>query len=222
MKAKTGSNEQNQSGLWNKIIADKRLPLYLLVVTVAAIALIVGILDWSGSLKLKSEVLSPDTYGQLFSNLFIVAVIVERFIEIFNSIYRRQGRLQKDRDLEYAKKSKDDRKIASARKALDEYRNRTETLAMYIGFIVGILIGFAGLRTLALLFEPADLVGSQVTLFWTMDILLTAGLISGGSKGINGITSIIGEFLDQSRQRAANANQGDDQGISRPSGGSKK
>ena len=46
---------------------------------------------------------------------------------------------------------------------------------------------------------------SQATLFQAMDILLTAGLIAGGSKGINAITGVIGEFLDTSRERATEA-----------------
>lgn len=189
---------------WDRIAMNKRFPLLWLVVLVASVTLVVGYLDWSGSLTLKKDVLRVDTYGQLFANLFIVAVIVLRFIETFNSIYRRKGRLERIRELDHAK---GEVKKQEAQQKLDEYRARTETLAMYIGFVVGVFVGFAGLLTLTIVFEPVGLIGVQVPLFWSMDILLTAGLIAGGSKGINGVTGIIGEFLDRSKGKAAGTPQ---------------
>lgn len=199
-----------EKSIWDRITTSRRFPLWWLVLLVAVIAVGVRYLDWSGSLTLKSRVLSADTYGQLFANLFVVAVLVERFIETFNSIYRRPGRIKWEFALKHAQ---GEEKKQQAQRKLDDYKARTETLAMYTGLLLGILVGFAGLRTLSIVFEPTGLVGEQVTLFWTMDILLTAGLIAGGSKGINGVTGIIGAFLDRSKEQAAETQQAPAQGT---------
>lgn len=202
-----------ERSLWDRTATNKRFPLWWLVVLVVVIALVAGYLDWSGSLELKKGDLSANNYGQLFANLFIVAVIVERFIETFNSICRRKGRLDRIRALNQAQGEKEKQ---VAQRELDEYRARTETLAMYTGFLLGILVGFAGLRTLAIVFDPAGLVGEQFTLFWTMDIMLTAGLIAGGSKGINGVTGVIGKFLNQSKAQVAETQQAPVLGTPKP------
>ena len=60
----------------------------------------------------------------------------------------------------------------------------------------------AGVHTLQVVFDAGSLSGSQKTLFLGMDILLTAGLIAGGSKGINAITSLLGSFLEASKEQA--------------------
>ena len=44
------------------------------------------------------------------------------------------------------------------------------------------------------------LVGKQLNLFYTIDILLTGGLLAGGSEGIHRLTRAYEQFIDLSQQ----------------------
>jgi len=167
--------------------------LLLLGGLILLVAVCVGGLDLRQTIELKQNMPMED-YSALFMNLFIITVIVERFITVFNAIRRRPGRLARLRELENAV---DEAEKKRAQKEFDDYRARTRTLSMYAGFGLGILIGLAGVHTLQLIYEVSSLAaGFQKTLFQAIDIVVTAGLIAGGSKGLNAVTSLIGEHLD--------------------------
>ena len=179
-------------------------PIVLLLILTFVIASIVGILHWNQSIGLIQK-LTMDNYSKLFVNLFIITVIVERFIEVFISIWRRKGKLKRTRAVQYAE---DGEPKQAAQKKLDSYRARTQTLAMYGAFAIGILVGLSGVHTLKLIFDITSLSGSQAALFHGMDILLTAGLIAGGSKGINAVTAVVGEALEKSREKVSKEKTG--------------
>ena len=173
-------------------------PILLTIFLIILVAILVHLFGWDKTIGIKLDI-KIDNYSKLFVNLFLITVIVERFIGVFNSIWRRSGRLELIRGVENAKTNKE---RIEAQKKLDVYRSRTETLAMYSGFAIGIIIGFAGVHTLQVIFDAAPLSGFQKTLFHGVDIVLTAGLIAGGSKGINAITSLLGSFLEASKEKA--------------------
>lgn len=173
-------------------------PMILIICLVIFVAFVTALLGWFDAVRLRRD-LNYDHYSSLFVGLFIITVIVERFIEVFNSIWRRKGRLERIRDVQYAE---DDEARIKAQRELDAYRARTETLAMYSGFVIGIIIGICGFHTLYSIFDVQALQGFQRTAFLASDIVLTAGLIAGGSKGINAVTSLIGEFLQATKEQA--------------------
>ena len=179
-------------------------PILLVLLMIIFVAIVIGKFGWDQTITINPEV-KQETYTSLFVNLFFIALIVERFIAVFNSIWRRKGRQERVRAAENAKPGAE--KIA-AQKELDFYRSRTETLAMYGGFAIGILIGLAGVHTLQVIFKIDALVGTQKNVFQAVDVLLTAGLIAGGSKGINAITSLMGSFLTASKERTESQKPG--------------
>jgi len=172
--------------------------MILIICLVIFVAFVTALLGWFDAVRLRRD-LNYDHYSSLFVGLFIITVIVERFIEVFNSIWRRKGRLERIRDVQYAE---NDEARIKAQRELDAYRARTETLAMYSGFVIGIIIGICGFHTLYSIFDVQALQGFQRTAFLASDIVLTAGLIAGGSKGINAVTSLIGEFLQATKEQA--------------------
>lgn len=174
------------------------MPIILLICLIIFVALVTALLGWFDTVRLRRD-LDFDHYSSLLVDLFIITVIVERFIEVFNSIWRRKGRLEHSRNVEYAE---NDEARKEAQRELDAYRARTETLAMYSGFAIGIIIGICGFHTLHSIFDVQALQGFQKTAFLASDIVLTAGLIAGGSKGINAVTSLIGEFLQATKEQA--------------------
>ena len=69
------------------------------------------------------------------------------------------------------------------------------------------VISAVSVRALETLFGP-DVVEAAALTFWqakifhSVDIVLTAGLIAGGSTGINSVADLLGTFVEASRKRA--------------------
>ncbi len=167
----------------------------IVLVTISAMTIMGAGL--TGTVKLNTE-LSMDDYGSLFANLFLIALLVERFIEVFVGILRRQGKVERRRLIETA--APDEKSAAQTVMAI--YRSRTNTIAMNVAFGFGLIVSLAGVHTLSVVFDSSQLQGAQEFLFRLSDILLTAGLIAGGSNGINKITSLFGEYLSKSKLTA--------------------
>jgi len=171
------------------------------IVLIFFVALLVSGFELTGTALLNPELKQAD-YSSLFVNLGIIAVVLERFIEVFNSIWRRSGKV----DLQFTVDTATTPAArVSAQKALDEYRAKTGTYAMYGGFIMGLIAAVAGIHILQVLYDMEALSGWQRTLFRATDIVLTAGLLAGGSKGVNAVTAVFGNLLDSSANRARDA-----------------
>lgn len=176
---------------------------YWTIMLVAVVVLVLVIYWLVNKFGLTETIATPkqmnfDAYSTLMANLFFIAVIIERFIEVFNSIWRRKGRLTRLRAIDNAQNEKTKEE---ALKELDDYRARTETLAMNLAFAIGILTSLAGVRILQTVYH-VQFGGFQKLLFLSMDILLTAGLLAGGSKGINAVTAVFGAYLEMTKEKA--------------------
>lgn len=132
--------------------------------------------------------------------LYIVALFVERSLEVFIKAWR-QG--VKSRLEEEARSAKDEAK-PGAEKALEEYRAGTQRRALLVGLTLGILVSLSGVRLLGPIFEIG--IGAawsfQQAVFQFTDIVVTAGLIAGGSATIHELMALIDDFLKTSRKRA--------------------
>ncbi|KPJ94472.1 MAG: hypothetical protein AMJ53_05160 [Gammaproteobacteria bacterium SG8_11] len=139
-----------------------------------------------------------EEYMGMFTHLIIVALIVERFIEVYNSIWRKPGRIRLEAKIST---EQDTTKKLKLEADLKNYRAHTGILAMYGGFAAGILVALAGVNTLGILFDASELSPVQLRLFNSVDIVISAGLIAGGSKGLNDLTSLIGTILQTSKDK---------------------
>ncbi len=94
--------------------------------------------------------------------------------------------------------------MAEAEKALAEYRAGTQRRALLVGLTLGILVSVSGVRLLGPIFEfgGADGWSFQRAVFQFTDIIVTAGLIAGGSATIHELMALIDDFLKTSRKRA--------------------
>jgi len=171
------------------------------IVLIALIALLVSGFNLTGTARLDPN-LTQDTYNSLFVNLGIIAVILERFIEVFNSIWRRAGKVDLQLTVDAATTPA---ARVPAQKALDDYRAKTGTYAMYGGFVMGLVAAIAGIHILQVLYDVQALTDWQKILFRATDVVLTAGLLAGGSKGVNAVTAVFGNLLDSSANRARDA-----------------
>lgn len=137
--------------------------------------------------------LSPEDYMGIFSHLAILALITERFVEIFTSVIRKPDRVVLEGDLREADGPENK---AKALDTLESYKAKTGVFTITISFITGLVIASVGVRILDPLFDTNELTSAQSLFFDGIDIVITAGLIAGGSKGINSLTSSIGAVFD--------------------------
>lgn len=145
----------------------------------------------------ESEVLS------IITSMFVVAVFMERSIEAILTPIRAPDRQKIEKELEDLKaaaESDADKKQEQTAKEheLRMYRLRTAQSAYWLSFIFGLIISVAGIRTLAGLVNADALKALGVVhhnLFSFVDIILTSGVIAGGSAAIDKIGRAISDFF---------------------------
>jgi len=84
------------------------------------------------------------------------------------------------------------------------YRSQTQRIALYTGLAVGIAVATAGIRMLYLLIDPNTLSTfskGQMGFFRLVDIILTGGLIAGGSDGIHKLANVYDNFMQSAAQK---------------------
>lgn len=78
-------------------------------------------------------------------------------------------------------------------------------LRAYFALFIGLAVSAAGVRTLERLQDlatvKATLSAAQLGFYHSIDILVTAGLIAGGSAGIAAITALIGRLIVRTKDK---------------------
>jgi hypothetical protein len=95
--------------------------------------------------------------------------------------------------------------LEGATATLTSIEARQDRVRLEFGFLFALFISAVGVRTLDALLDvrAAGLANHQAGAFLVADVLLTAGLIAGGSSGISSIADLIGTYVEASRKRAA-------------------
>ena len=135
--------------------------------------------------------------------LYIIALFVERSLEVLIKAWRQGGKSALEADVRAAAEGEPAR--AAAERSLQEYRAGTQRRALLVGLTLGIMVALSGVRLLGPIFDPAATGAPpafQQDLFRFTDILLTAGLIAGGSATLHELLALIDDFLKSSRTRA--------------------
>ena len=131
--------------------------------------------------------------------LYIVALFVERSLEVLLKAWRQGGKAR----LEGEGQAAGEGGRAAAESELREYRAGTQRRALLFGLTLGIMVSLSGVRLLGPIFDfGAAASAFQQAVFQFTDILLTAGLIAGGSATIHELMALIDDFLKASRKRA--------------------
>ena len=132
--------------------------------------------------------------------LYIVALFVERALEVLIKAWRGEGKIRLEQQLNAAAVD-DPTRITDK---LEEYRAGTQRRALLVGLTLGILVSVSGVRLLAPIFQFDGAIGwtFQKAVFYFTDIVITAGLIAGGSSSIHELMALIDDFLKASRKRA--------------------
>ncbi|MDJ0719940.1 MAG: hypothetical protein QNJ54_37930 [Prochloraceae cyanobacterium] len=88
--------------------------------------------------------------------------------------------------------------LKNAENNLDLYTEQTRNIISRLSLLAGIIISLAGVRILQP-FTNVTLEGEQLTLFNAIDILLTGGLLAGGTEGVHRLTKVYESITDLSK-----------------------
>ena len=173
----------------------------------SAVILVIVIVIWYQGHNLKPLALNNEnpllTALTQLGVLYIIALFVERAIEVLIKAWRQGGKVSLE------EKHKSEPTDPQNENELIRYKVGTQRRALLVALTLGILISLAGVRLLGPIFgvDNTDQTwGIQQGIFQFTDILITAGLIAGGSTTIHELMALIDDFLKTTRNRANNQN----------------
>jgi len=184
-----------------------RSRLTIVAVTVLAAG---GVLLWTpGPIGFRK--FSPADFMQQLTPLLLVALLIERSLEVFLTTWRGEKASELQRNVEKAQSlvnaaPGDPALLLLLHKAQDdcaEYRAGTQKIALPAALVLGILIGALGIRTLGNLIDGAAFNGSthphQHAWFTVADVLLTGALVGGGSDVVHSFITAFTNFFNPSK-----------------------
>ena len=124
--------------------------------------------------------------------LYIIALFVERALEVLIKAWRQGGKARLEQEVDDGQR----------KRKLEEYKAGTKRRALLVGLTLGLLVSLSGVRLLGPIFQFSSISAFQEALFHFTDIIITAGLIAGGSSTIHELMALIDDFLKASRNRA--------------------
>lgn len=90
---------------------------------------------------------------------------------------------------------------------LARYKAETRLLAFLVSVVLGAIVAVMGVRALGMFVDPGefeDLREAQRRLFHALDVVLTTGLIAGGSDGFHQFTSLFTTYLKKTKENVTN------------------
>jgi|GEM_PF-5155753 len=90
-------------------------------------------------------------------------------------------------------------KLEKAQEDLGKYKDETKSVVSRLSLLAGIVISLGGIRILQA-FTDVSLTGTQLSLFNSIDVLLTGGLLAGGSAGVHRLTKVYEEVTNVNKQ----------------------
>lgn len=174
----------------------KRFPhITEIAIVVLLFGTILALLYYSKAIDIPFKSFTESDILTIITSIFVVAVFMERSVEAILIPVRAPDRQRIEQELEDLRKAvkTDDSKNNELRikeRELEQYRLSTSRCAYWLSFVFGLVISLAGIRTLSGLVDPKALAGLgevQRMLFSLVDIVLTGGVIAGGSAAIDKI-----------------------------------
>ncbi len=183
----------------------KNLKYLVVVAAIGAVALIY----WLHPAVIHFKPYSVADFTQQLAPLALVALFIERSLEVFITVWRggRAGELQHDVDNATALPDSDPNKIPrlqAANIAFNTYKFATQQIALPSALVLGILISAVGVRGLGNFADLDKLTDhpTQKYLFNAADVLLTGALLGGGSDFVHKVITTFTDLMDATSQKA--------------------
>ena len=179
------------------LLKQRRAHIILLL---GAAAFLFTITQWPHAFAaLEFNDVTGDSLQNLFFSLLLITIFMERAQEIYVFSWRAEGRSKRESDLRRASSGAAKTK---AERELDVYKSETRRYVALGSSGAAIIISLAGVRVLApLVSTPA--VGMQQSWLFAVDVVLTAGLLAGGSMLIHEVMAIVGKALEMTKGKIA-------------------
>jgi len=200
----------------------KETKIYFILILAIALVLSVWLTPESATFKDEFQI---TLIGQLLGMLFIIALFLERALDVFLTTWRAghseeldskiKEHEQRIKDLESKAPTKKNEAVDKLKQALEQlkqeklkYRTKTRNIAMWSALFCGILISAVGIRTLQSFVLLSENVSDfQLGLFHFLDVLLTGGLIAGGSDSVHKLTELYRNFVEQTTEKTKKGGQ---------------
>ena len=194
---------------------------FALKVLAVVVVLVFLVLVAIGSPPLEALSLAGDAprkVWQALTALLLVTLTFERALEVYVAAFREDREvplqrevddwqakvdaLAKDTSLQPGDKAQRTADLAQVgaqpRQRLEAFKNETRQITMGMSLVGGIVVSAAGFRVLA----AAPPSGFQGAAFGVLDVIVTGGLIAGGSKGLHVLTQAVGDVLEETSKRS--------------------
>ena len=192
----------------------------IVVWMILAILLVGGLVLASnvGHLSLNKNLGAGDV-TKLLATFFVLALFVERTLEVFITAWRGEKTVKGEDELQTAKQAlaqnPADTTLQASVKDKTEwsvgYKCETQAIALRAGLVLGILIAAVGIRSFDIFVAPLTVVhedtfwfNMQAGTFNVVDVLVSGGIIGGGSDAIHKMMNIITEFFDATAKKVKN------------------
>lgn len=146
----------------------------------------------------------------LLTSLFVIAAFLERAIEVYISTSRGPGAMQLDNEIakiNYQLETQADStelksRLMKVKQERELYRLETKKKSLWVGLLFGVLISAVGIRTLGVLVAGLDdLKYFQQQVLNIIDVLLTGGLLAGGSDGLHKFAQVYNSYMNNLNQK---------------------
>jgi hypothetical protein len=165
-----------------------------------------------------------DDFGKLitaFFSLILVALFIERVIEVFTKGWRAPDREELEHALENAKAAAlkvfeptspatkaseeaallaQDDAVQDAIEPLRTYRANTRRIAFVGSAVLGLFAAMVGVRALELVFTAPGSTAKSTDWFTALDVVVTGLLIAGGADGLHKIVGTFTTWMDETQK----------------------
>jgi len=146
---------------------------------------------------IKSDLQFQAVMGVL-GGIFVIVLLVERATEIAISIWRQSGSDPlKERIGLLMKDPAKSVELSEVTTELSKYQAETKNIALLIGFSISVIVCSAGVGLLTTIIDDNE---ANKGFLRGIDILLTSGLIAGGSDGFHQFVSALETFFTESKR----------------------
>jgi len=144
--------------------------------------------------------LSKENVIGLLTGLIVIALFIERAVEVFLTPWRGPTCLKMTKELEREKQGKPDSasKLSDTECRLLDFKGRTRMIAFFISLALGMTISASGVRGLTQLMNAQEC----CVVFKVLDVLLTGALLAGGADGLHRIVTVFTSYMDESAEKA--------------------
>lgn len=181
-----------------------------------------GLVVWQVPSPVPFKIFGQTEIMTLLGSLLAISLFLERALEVFIVTLRdpdaagldmkieEQTNLLKTLKEKTCQTSEDplrkaEDKLMSIKKQRIDYSLETRRISLWTALILGFLISGVGIRTLGILVEPGSLSSLpeyQLTVFHLTDVILTGGLLAGGSDGIHKLTKVYTNYMEMTAKNA--------------------